>query len=281
MKNFVIDLVWVSGIVTPFVLPIAVISRDSFRPYVPFCLPMWMAICVCIVFSLVAGHVLMVLFWHSLQERKRKQIDPPRLATALSDNDVMGIRKFLSQTFGGELRLETDYRFPNSFRGDIVAVRGRGRYPIMCFEVIAGNVEEQEINEFIREMKRATEPFENLTQCFVLEKFENGEFKLWKIRGLGKILVGSFEADLRDEIEDRAERAIMTAKKQRLVYPILFLLYVVTPIMESVVTLVYIGFPIARAISAFLAIWIGAFLGVFGAGIKGYEPKVADLMVEE
>lgn len=231
----------------------------------------------CVVLVLVLGHVLMVEFWKSLQERHIKKSAPERKAPLLGNDEVAAVRKFLSDMFGGDLRLETDYRFPNGFRGDIVAIRGRGRYPIMCFEVVS-NGDENRIHAAVQELRLIAEPFAGVTACFILNKLNNGSYQLLKVRGSTTQVVGAFTRELRDEIEDSIDRKVVEAKKSRLKFPILFLLLVVTPIIECVAILAHLEVAISGAVSTLLVFWIGAFLGVFGAGVKGYEPKVSDLM---
>lgn len=232
----------------------------------------------CVVFVLVLGHVLMVEFWKSLQERHIKKSAPERKAPLLGNDEVAAVRKFLSDMFGGDLRLETDYRFPNGFRGDIVAIRGRGRYPIICFEVVS-NGDENRIQAAIQELRFVAKPFAGVTTCFILNKLNDGSYQFLKVRGsTTQKVVGTFPRELRDEIEDSVDRKVVEVKRSRLKFPILFLLLVVTPIIECVAILAHLEVAISGAVSTLLVFWIGAFMGVFGVGVKGYEPKVSDLM---
>lgn len=270
---------WLLCIAIPVVLPIVFINSqalcDKFGGVCSSRVSQYVIGCVVLV--LVLGHVLMVEFWKSLQERHIKKSAPERKTPLLGNDEVAAVRKFLSDMFGGDLRLETDYRFPNGFRGDIVAIRGRGRYPIMCFEVVS-NGDQNHIQAAIQELRSVADPFAGVTTCFILNKLNSGSYQLLKVHGSTTQVVGGFTRELRDEIEDSVDRKVVEAKKSRLKFPILFLLLVVTPIIECVAILAHLEVAISGAVSTLLVFWIGAFLGVFGVGVKGYEPKVSDLM---
>lgn len=271
-KNFMTMVGWLACIAMPVAPPVVFfVIMNCYR------VDLWLIVVVGIIVLVIIGHALMVKFWTSLQEHKVKEVAPVRTVMALGESEIVALQKFLSKTFGGDLQLETDYRFPNGFRSDLVAVHGRGRYPIMCFEVVNSD-DEQRIRNAVQELRYVLKPFVNLTRCFILKKLPGGAFQLLKVRGMSTQAVGSFAPELREEIEDSAERSVGQAKKMRLIYPILFLLLVVTPIIESIAILAHVKFSIPGAVSTLLVFWIGAFLGVFGVGIKGYEPKVSDLM---
>ena len=289
---------WVLCAIVPVSIPIAIALASG--KVVPLFNRMgidslcgWQLVAGGIAIILIVGHLLMVMFWRSLQEHKvEKSVSDHRLSSP--DNDiVIGLRKFLSEKFGEDLRLETDYRFPNGFRGDVVAVRGRGRFPIMCFEVVSGS-DASLFRLAVEQVRSVVKPFVNVTRCFVVQKMQDGTCRVFKVRGSGigePQLLGSFlskpqeeqklQRELlkeKDEIEDSVERKVAEVKKARLKYPILFLMFVVTPLIESVAILSHLKFVIPDAVGTLLVFWIGAFLGVFGVGLKGYEPKISDLM---
>ena len=239
----------------------------------------FIATCVVVIAAMAIGLVILYLYSRSFkatQETCTNHNTNEYEKYRSNEDELEKVRRYIEDKFGGRGRnIVIDYRFSNGCYADMVVLSGNGQYPMMCFEV----THTEDTKTWDARLIDIMRAYKKQLDVFVIQKTKDGFYQLHKSRGIGNYhSIGTISRLDYEAAEKRIEVLSKAAKKWKMLYPIIFMAFSATPLVEAMIVLAVADGGSGK-ISMWVPVsfWIVAMLAIMGIGIKGYVPSFDDL----